>query len=53
LLLINLHYMYFDKEYAIYLLNNSIMEDVEKSKELFSLYSDLQNEIKIVNLFPN
>ena len=25
----------------------------EKSKELFSLYSDLQNESKIVNLFSN
>jgi hypothetical protein len=53
LLLVNLHYLYFDKEFALFLLNQCIMEDEEKSKELFSLYSDLQNEIKIVNLFPN
>ena len=49
----SLHYLYFDKEFALFLLNQCIMEDEEKSKELFSLYSDLQNEIKIVNLFPN
>jgi len=53
LLLVNLHYLYFDKDYALFLLNKCIIEDKEKSKELFSLYSDLQNEIKIVNLFPN
>ena len=53
LLLVNLHYLYFDKEFALFLLNKCIAEDEEKSKELFSLYSDLQNESKIVNLFSN
>jgi hypothetical protein len=30
-----------------------IIEDEEKSKELFSLYPNLKNEQKIVDLFSN
>ena len=39
-------------ESAVYIFISLISQNVEKSKELFSLYPELLNDNKIVNLFP-
>lgn len=41
-----------NSEQAINLFNQLIAEDCEKSREIFSLYPELLNDNKIVNLFP-
>jgi tetratricopeptide (TPR) repeat protein len=45
-------YLVGDTELAFYTFNRLIAEDLEKSKEIFSLYPELLNDFKIVNLFP-
>jgi len=39
-------------ETAVYIFNVLISQNVEKSKEIFSMYPELLNDNKIVNLFP-
>ena len=39
-------------ESAVYIFISLISQNVEKSKELFSMYPELLNDNKIVNLFP-
>ena len=39
-------------ESAVYIFNVLISQNVEKSKEIFSMYPELLNDNKIVNLFP-
>lgn len=53
LIITNLYWLLNKKDEALSLLIYCITEDEEKSKKIFSLYPDLQNESKIVNLFSN
>lgn len=53
LITINLYWLLNKKDEAITLLIYCISENEEKAKELFSLYPELQNESKMVNLFSN
>jgi tetratricopeptide (TPR) repeat protein len=53
LIKVNLYWILNRKQEAIELLIMCIIEDEEKSKELFSLYPNLKNEQKIVDLFSN
>jgi hypothetical protein len=45
-------YKFDNKESAIYILNYLISENKEKAREVFSMYPELLNDSKIVNLFP-
>lgn len=53
LVLVNLNFFYGDRNLSLSMLQDLIEDDFPKAKELFSLYPDLLNETKIVNLFPN
>jgi len=53
LIKVNLYWILNRNQEALDLLIKCIAEDEEKSKELFSLYPDLKNEQKIVDLFSN
>jgi hypothetical protein len=53
LIKVNLYWILNRNQEAINLLINCIAEDEEKSKEIFSLYPNLKNEQKIVDLFSN
>jgi tetratricopeptide (TPR) repeat protein len=46
------NYLVGNTEQALYILNKLIVLDLEKTKEIFSLYPELLNDSKIVNLFP-
>ena len=53
LIKVNLYWILNRNQEALNLLINCIAEDEEKSKEIFSLYPNLKNEQKIVDLFSN
>ena len=46
-------YKFTSKESSISMLNYLISENVDKARGIFSLYPELLNDNKIVNLFPN
>jgi tetratricopeptide (TPR) repeat protein len=47
------YFTYFDIDQGISLILQCVVEDEEKSREIFSLFPSLLNESKVVNLFSN